>query len=59
MSDSKDCHSLHNLLHNNTQAKEYYMGLPDYVQGMLRQRTYEIHTEEELKKYSEVLLNSY
>lgn len=51
--------NLHQLLSQSPTAQEYYLALPDYVQGMLQQRTYEIHSEEELKHISQALLNAY
>lgn len=51
--------NLHQLLSESSTAKEYYLALPDYVQGMLEQRNYEIHSEEELKHISQALINTY
>jgi hypothetical protein len=49
---------LFSVLSSNRSAQEYFGSLPDYVQGMLQQHTYEIQSEEDLRKYAEVFVNS-
>jgi len=47
---------LSEMLNQNGSAKAYFMSLPDYVQGMLQQRAQNIHTEDELRRYAENIL---
>jgi len=47
---------LSEMLAKNGSAKEYFLSLPDYVQGMLQQRSGSIHSEDELHRYAENLL---
>ncbi len=49
-------HGLTDLLSKNSQAKAYYMSLPDYVQGMLQQRNDNIQTADILHRYAENLM---
>ncbi|MGI5959180.1 MAG: hypothetical protein ACOX60_07185 [Massiliimalia sp.] len=51
--------SLNQLLQQNSRARDYFVGLPDYVQGMLQQHTFEIHSEEDLKSYAQNVLEQY
>ena len=46
------------LIGNNEQANAYFMSLPGYVKDMISQRGGSIHTEEELRKYAEKLLEN-
>ena len=45
------------LLSDCPHAKTYFMSLPDYVQGMIQQRSGNVHTEDELHSYAENLLS--
>lgn len=56
MASEKRVASLFDLLENNHRAKEYFMSLPDYVQGMIQQRSNNVHTEKELHTYANNLL---
>ncbi|WP_312645706.1 hypothetical protein [Hydrogenoanaerobacterium sp.] len=47
---------LNDLLSQSASAKEYFMSLPDYIQGMIQQRTGNIQSEDELHRYAENLL---
>ncbi len=47
---------LNALLSQNSQAKAYFLSLPDYVQGMIQQRTDRIDSEDTLRRYAENLL---
>ncbi len=47
---------LNDLLSQNRQAKDYFLSLPDYIQGMIQQRTDRIHSEDTLRRYAENLL---
>lgn len=47
---------LNDLISKNDQAKSYFISLPDYVQGMIRQRSGNVHNMDELKRYAENLL---
>lgn len=49
--------SLNDLLSHDTRAKAYYMSLPDYVQGMMMQRSSNIQTSDSLHRYAENLLS--
>ena len=53
---SRSCKDLGSLLSANDTAKEYFMSLPDYVQGMIQQRSDNVHTVDELRGYAENLL---
>jgi len=44
------------MLEKNDSAQSYFMSLPDYIQGMIIQRATNIHTEDELRRYAENLL---
>ena len=44
------------LLSRSESAKSYFLSLPDYVQGMLQQRSDSVHTEQELRRSAETLL---
>ncbi len=48
---------LNHLLSSNLSAKEYFMSLPDYVQGMIQQRSDNVHTYSELQRYADNLLS--
>lgn len=47
---------LNDLLSKSASAKEYFMSLPDYVQGMIQQRSGHVQSEDELHRYAENLL---
>lgn len=44
------------LLSADVRAKEYFMSLPDYVQGMIQQRADNVQTCAQLENYAENLL---
>ena len=44
---------LNALLSQNSHAKAYFLSLPDYVQGMIQQRTDRIDSEDTLRRYAE------
>lgn len=44
------------LLNQDAEAKAYYMSLPDYVQGMILQRSDRVQTADTLHRYAENLL---
>ena len=44
------------LLSADMSAKEYFMSLPDYVQGMIQQRNDNVRTADTLHRYAENLL---
>ncbi len=48
--------NLNALLSTNNQAKSYFMSLPDYIQGMIQQRSNNVHNMDELCRYAENLL---
>ena len=45
--------NLNALLSSSESAKTYFMALPDYVQGMIQQRTCDVHSMDELRRYAE------
>jgi len=47
---------LQDLLGSSDSAKSYFLSLPDYVQGMIQQRSQSILSEDELRRYAENLL---
>lgn len=47
---------LNNLISQDAKAKEYFMSMPDYIQGMIIQRGQNIHNADELIRYGENLL---
>lgn len=47
---------LQGLLSESASAKEYFLSLPEYVQGMIQQRSTSIQSEDELRRYAENLL---
>ncbi len=47
---------LNQLIAQDTQAKEYYNKLPDYVRDQMSQREQNINSLESLKDYAENLL---
>jgi hypothetical protein len=53
MNKAKD---LYDLIDTDVTAKQYFMSLPDYVQGMIQQRIDNIQTSDELHRYAENLL---
>lgn len=56
MSHKKDATGLNELLSADSRAKSYFMSLPDYVQGMIQQRSDNVHSMDELHRYAENLL---
>lgn len=52
-------YGLNQLLQDNHRARDYFIGLPDYVQGMLQQHTFQIHSEQDLKNYAQDVLEQY
>ncbi len=43
---------LNALLSQNSQAKAYFLSLPDYVQGMIQQRTDRIYSAHPLRRFA-------
>lgn len=59
MSDKRSyAKNLNALLSSNESAKTYFMALPDYVQGMIQQRTCDVHNMDELRQYAEAMLGT-
>lgn len=57
MSDKRPySNSLNDLLAESSSAKSYFMSLPDYIQGMIQQRSDNVHNVDELRRYAENLL---
>ncbi len=50
--------NLNALLSSSESAKTYFMALPDYIQGMIQQRTCDVHSMDELRRYAETMLGS-
>lgn len=48
--------NLNDLLSRNERAKSYFLSLPDYVQGMIAQRTSNVTTYDALRRYAENIL---
>jgi len=57
MSDKRPyANGLNDLLSQSNNAKSYFMSLPDYVQGMIQQRSDNVHNMDELQRYAENIL---
>ena len=48
---------LKGLIAENTEASEYFKGLPDYVREMITDRGMNIHTLGDLETYADNLLS--
>ena len=51
--------NLNTLLRNDKEAKEFFLSLPDYVQGSLTQHTFQIRDEQDLKQFADFYYNQY
>ena len=59
MSDKRTyAKNLNALLSTSESAKTYFMALPDYVQGMIQQRTCDVHSMDELRRFAENMLGN-
>lgn len=46
---------LDDLLSHNARAKDFYMSLPDWIQGTIQERGDRIEAEDDLYRYAENL----
>lgn len=53
--ESFEPNKLDNLLSENSQAKEYFMALGEAEQGMLRQRSNEVHSLDDMEQMAQKL----
>lgn len=49
---------LDDLLKHNSQANDFFMSLPDYVQGTIRERGDRIDSEDDLHRYADNLVRN-
>lgn len=47
-----DSANLYQLLNQSSDAQNYFLALPDYVQGMLQQHSYEIKSLTDLYQFT-------
>lgn len=50
---------LNDLLKTSTDARNFFMGLPDYVQGGIMLHSSEIDNEEDLHKCAEFIIGEF
>lgn len=53
--ESFEPNKLDNLLCNNREAKDYFMALGEAEQGMLRQRSNEVHSLDDMEEMAQKL----
>lgn len=56
MAKNQKYSGLQSLISSDRQAKEFFVSLPDYVQGMIQQRSDSVNSLESLKDYADNLL---